>query len=236
MTDSFKEKYLKYKSKYLKQKNMTQVGGCYHPTQDMVTELLKLYYNYYEHVLGNIPDDTVRTNLKISLDFDNTKIYNGLPLFDLDIEYTIEQIKYYYDKYGIIVLRNPFASKKLLLGCGNKPLEHGNFDSGIHAHNGYITINPEITMNPTIIGAFGVDDGIKQLYLDIGFKFNEIIGEAVTIYVVENSPVTEKLKLTLDTVMIPDYKVGEIDYKIDYVPDKKGFDAFTNSYMFGVKE
>lgn len=79
-------------------------------------------------------------------------------LNNLDVNLSWNEIEDVFNKYGVIQLRKIDGdSHKLLLGCGNYPIDEGFRDWG-HFHKGMTTINPEITKNPTIIAAFGIDD------------------------------------------------------------------------------
>ena len=68
---------------------------------------------------------------------------------------SIEKIKEIYQSHGVIQLREIKDCKKLLIGCGNSPIHSYDDDERDHTHNGCITVNPEISVNPTIIGEIG---------------------------------------------------------------------------------
>jgi hypothetical protein len=92
----------------------------------------------------------------------------------------------------------------LLIGCGNSPLipsnkPHKNESeeqfkkryNEEHIHKDFITINPELTMNPTIVGAFGFDEGINKYLKEKNHKYNTFGHEAVTLMDfknIENTP------------------------------------------------
>jgi len=75
----------------------------------------------------------------------------------LDIQYTIEDIRENFEKYGVLLLR-PLKGIKLLLGCGNKPVCPYLAAQPYHEHDEYDTVNPEISTNPGLIAAFGAND------------------------------------------------------------------------------
>lgn len=159
----------------------------------------------------------------------------------LDITLPIQKIEAIFKETGIIVLRSPLSSRKLLLGCGSEPCPYSKFQSidkiptatssdsdtdsdtdysesdsdtdddveyyyketpsekaageissykwteaelsesiaigpedcdfdpsdptnysKMHAHKGFVTIDPQLGRNPTIVGAFGTDKGVTQ--------------------------------------------------------------------------
>lgn len=133
--------------------------------------LLALYKKYLatqtnEYIVRSIESDLERIEKNLDM------------LKNLDIDYTIEEIESSFDKYGVIMLRPIGGMESLLLGCGNCPVD-SNFSDKVHAHTGYDTINPELTMNPTVVGAFGVDKGLLELLPKDHYK--RLSGERLTI-------------------------------------------------------
>ncbi len=113
-----------------------------------IHNLLNMYKIYNERQTNPYIQDSIKSDL-------NRISELGIHcLSNLTLDYSLEEIEKKFEETGVIVLRNPQSSKKLLLGCGNCPVDK-NFDAFIHHHKDAVTINPEITMNPTIIGAFG---------------------------------------------------------------------------------
>lgn len=77
------------------------------------------------------------------------------PLDNLIVTIPLKEIIRTYGTYGILQLRPIGDYKKLLLGCGNNPIL--GYEEG-HHHKETITINPQLSKNPTIVGFFGVHD------------------------------------------------------------------------------
>lgn len=90
-------------------------------------------------------------------------------------DYTIEEIKQNFEKYGIIILRDPTKSKKLLIGCGNA------CDDNTHSHSDFVTVNPELHTNPSIVGGLFFDHGIEEFMNDHGWKYNVMASECCTL-------------------------------------------------------
>lgn len=68
-----------------------------------------------------------------------------------------------YQKYKVIQMRQYLSENVLILGCGNSPIAFGstfvkNKYKNKHLHTNCYTINPDLGMNPSIVGQFGVDD------------------------------------------------------------------------------
>ncbi len=98
---------------------------------------------------------------------------------ELVVDNDIEIIEQLYTDHNIIQLRKINNETKLILGCGNYPISFEGFSFtrpvyqnhmdpkyaremikyGMqHKHDGCYTINPDIGMNPSIIGEFGIQD------------------------------------------------------------------------------
>jgi hypothetical protein len=205
---SYKDKYLKYKKKYnnLLNGKKIQTGGNTLDTDD-IKRLFKLYLHYYS-------DTVLKNNLYIinSIHSDYNKIityrdydeYVGIKIFEnMEVDYSMDQIEDNYEKYKIIILRDPTKSKNLLVGCGTKPL----IELADHQHPDFTTINPEISINPTIVGALGADPGIEQFFIDNNYKFDNFYAEAVTL--ASNETIANNIADILDKIMITDYGVYE---------------------------
>ena len=114
-------------------------------------------------------DSMTFRNKNTSLDFPYKK--------ELDVTNDRETICTLFDKFKVIQLRNWKGEKKLILGCGNNPVFWGSCalkaeyqDSADdnnkkwlkfgtkHQHRGCYTIDPDIGMNPSIVGQFGIRD------------------------------------------------------------------------------
>ncbi|XWV25093.1 putative ORFan [Tupanvirus deep ocean] len=238
MSDKYILKYLKYKKKYEQLKKSmtiqnggastrTDVSGTRRLNMEGVNRLFNLYLRYYSKTV--LTNNTYLIN-SIHEDYNRTILYKSNDqhvgihvLRDIIVDYEIEEIEANFDKYGIIILRDPTKSKKLLLGCGSKPL----IDLINHDHQEFVTINPELSMNPTIIGAFGVDLGIQQFFMDNSFKFEQLYAEAVTI--TNNLQIGNQIADYLDQIMVENYDVYE--YPNEKVENLQGRDAFINSNM-----
>lgn len=104
----------------------------------------------------------------------------------LDIELPLKQIKAIYSESGVVQFReiDP-KSRTLVIGCGNKPLQRGGWETvvhdkiygSIHAHPGAVTIDPDPRMNPTIVAFFGV----KKLNILMDNSFDKVLIEAISI-------------------------------------------------------
>lgn len=162
------------------------------------SEIYSMYYQYRDSLkneiyLKNCVEHSLRT-----LGDSKKEIINNIQ--KLNITLPIDKIKDIFNKTGLIQLREADTSKKLLVGCGNGQIGDGGCKS---KHDGYITINPEIEMNPTIVGAFGHDDNLN-LILKEGF-FEEFHSECVTL----GSTFSELSKNTFKP-MIKGFKIYEI--------------------------
>jgi len=93
----------------------------------------------------------------------------------LNIECSMNELRTHYEKHGVLMLR-PLKGNELLLGCGNVPVESPYHDNPHHKHEGYDTINPMLSMNSTIVAAFGEDD--LEGLLPTGYK--KVVFEAFT--------------------------------------------------------
>jgi hypothetical protein len=131
--------------------------------------------------------------------FDQSGEPNLVFLQLLDIELPIEKIEEIFHKYSVIQLR-PLQSERLVVGCGNLPLQvgcrafhssvglmgfrrHQEFFTGYqrrHAHEGNDTIDIDIRMNPTVVGLFG-KDRMTQFFQEQGKFYKEIEPEAVFV-------------------------------------------------------
>jgi hypothetical protein len=90
----------------------------------------------------------------------------------------LDDVKNIFDEYHVIQLREVGISKNLLLGCGNDPVDpiYANRD---HNHDGMETINPELSMNPHVVAAFGIDEGLNCLLPKRHYE--NLYGEAITL-------------------------------------------------------
>lgn len=192
-----------------------------------VKRLFDLYLKYYSktvltnntYIIDSIHDDYCHL---VRHKIDETLI--GIHILrDIIVDYELEDIEANFEKYGIIILRNPLKSKKILLGCGSKPLI--GYEG--HNHQEFTTINPAITMNPTIVGAFGLEIGIQQYFIDHNHKFDQLYAEAVTLASDINT--ANNLADILDTIMIDNYKVYE--YPKEKIKPELGRNAFLKSNM-----
>lgn len=223
---SYREKYLKYKKKYTMLRDKLEQRGGLKLNMNGVERLFKLYLRYYAKIV--LTDeayiiDSIHTDHNNILAYRFQDQYMGSEVLRfIEVDYTIDQIEQNFEKYGIIILRDPTKSKKLLLGCGTKPL----IILKNHEHKDFTTINPQLSMNPTIVGAFGVDDGIERFFIDVNYKFDDLYGEAVTIAFDEKT--AEMTADKLDKIMEPNYGVYELDGNIFF---GKGREGFLNSYL-----
>jgi hypothetical protein len=120
----------------------------------------------------------------------------------LTITLPLEEMRRVFETYGVLQLR-PFNGIMALIGCGNNPIEKpyiplddyeldkskpipraalfvlceyfecSGSSLGDHRHEGYDTINPELTMNPTLVAAFGIDklEGVlPNTYIKVSYE------------------------------------------------------------------
>lgn len=179
-----------------------------------IKEILELYHAYRElqknQYIINCIDDDLKTIQKLG------------PNLKIDIELPFSTIKETFDKTGVIPLRDVKASKKLLLGCGNRPCSNEPDDSEEHAHAGFITVNPELTMNPTVIAAFGHNTGLNQVLPEN--HYTELHGEAITLGTIVDDFDKSALKC-----MTKDFKTFEVGF-----PDPQDFDK--SMFFYTTKE
>jgi hypothetical protein len=142
-------------------------------------EIYSMYLQYGQrhasdvYLSASINDDLVRLGAS-----DEERIQK---ITHLNVIIGIEKIREVFQKFGVIQLREVDSSTKILIGCGNSPIDlcFTNHRHEDHRHEGWVTVNPEITMNPSIIAAFGMD---KQLTRVLPLKFYDCVyGEAVTL-------------------------------------------------------
>lgn len=121
-------------------------------------------------------------NKNKSLDFPYKK--------ELCVDNNIKMMTHIYENYDAIQLRDLNGEHKLIVGCGNTPINAGGFTKKIyqkkgkdykdhnkfwikyrkeHKHKKCYTIDPNIGMNPSIVGEFGI--------IDITFLPREIFEE-----------------------------------------------------------
>jgi hypothetical protein len=161
---SYYDKILTIYQKVL-QEEYTAIEQCRKKYDNHVVE--KIYRNY-NLSKASIIETTKRIDENIQiLQNKSDVVWNNLTL-----DYTIDEIVKNYDKYAVIILRNPKKTTNLMIGCGE--------GSGLHAHDDYVTIDIGIKINPTVVGAFLIDNDIANIFED--HKFKIFTAEAVTIW------------------------------------------------------
>lgn len=209
---NYELKYLKYKHKYNEFKKKIQSGGGSVSTELDIKKLFILYLDYFkkklenqntsEYIINSLEDSIVRF------------IQNKKDLSDygsIQIDYPIDEIINNYNKYGIIILRDPTKSNKLLIGCGNNPYPT-SVTPGVHAHDGFVTINLDISTNPTIIGTIGVDVGIIDFLKSKNHKYNVLATEAVSLGGRESLKKNEIFVKTIENILTDKFTYLEIDH------------------------
>ncbi len=181
-----------------------------HLSANETNQLFSLYLTYFQKAV----DKNVKGSIKNDL---HRLIDDYKALQNLNVDYSFEDIEKNYKKYGIIILRDPTKSKILLLGAGNSPIIPRPM--GKHQHEGHITINPQLSMNPTIVGAFGFDEGINRFMKDKKHTFDVLSAEGVTIapsfkVLKQNPTFFEALKM-----LQKDFKNHEINDKNEVTED-----------------
>lgn len=126
--------------------------------------------SYYDSAWGTCSDHIEKLESEMKRGDQYPTVLN-----DLDIDLPLNEIEEIFNKYGVIQLRKiDNHSKKILLGCGNYPLEDFYRERG-HYHKDMTTIDPELIKNPTIVAAFGINDleGVlpQHQYDTLAFEF-----------------------------------------------------------------
>ncbi len=172
----------------------------------------------------------------------------GQQITQLTIELPFDQIKTIFKEKGVIQLRPANSASKLLLGCGNSPIVsalQNNYGNGVekmfkfHTHEDFITINPEIFMNPTIVAYFGIDDLETILPKN---HFNEIATELLA-YLKYNLTLVEQIKsiikLPFRAVEISDdrklyfeKKKNTISFKYNLIPKPSQYNELAYAIYF----
>lgn len=116
--------------------------------------IVNLYQHYYTDNVDSCAHYRGRNWIFGSKYFD-TGIFEQKK--NLTIVNNVNLINSMYDEYGIIQMRPLNNETQLLLGCGNTPL-CDIWSNEEHSHRKCYTIDPNIGMNPSIIGAFGIND------------------------------------------------------------------------------
>lgn len=112
---------------------------------------------------------------------DSDSIYSySFDITKLSIEYPLNVIKNNFNAYGVFILRPYNNQKKLIIGCGKKPLRNCGgypFDNEQeekeyhheHIHSDAYTIDPLHASNPDVVGAiqFNTFDFIPKESFDI---------------------------------------------------------------------
>lgn len=140
-------------------------------------------------------------------------------LLGLRVELPLEKIQEIFDQYHVIVLRDPSASESLLVGCGNSPITDVicKGEGHNHEHEEFVTIDPDITKNPTIIGAFGTQESLHSFLPQK--HYIKLVNELSSVAFSAN----EITKNTLDC-MAEDFKCYEMKSNGD-VKEESGFHA-----------
>lgn len=133
-------------------------------------------YEQYAALGGRYPHaqdciDLDIDNIRKALESENFWISNINPTLPM------QQIDMIFDKYQVIQLREVGISKNLLLGCGNTPALPA-FKTN-HQHAEMETINPQLSMNPSIVAAWGEDEGLNCI-LPQG-HYENLYGEAMAL-------------------------------------------------------
>ena len=180
-------------------------------------EIKRSYYNdnnlelhpYYDGSWGSCIDDLEILEKQINGGANYPSV-----LDKLEIDLSWEQIEEIFNKYGIIQLRKiDENSHKLLLGCGNKPI-NDFFQTRGHYHKGTTTVNPSLSMNPTIVASFGIDDLSNVLpsrqYDTLAFEY------------FGNMKKTDQLEKALDGEYFKENMDHSFYYNIDDAPCDEG--------------
>jgi hypothetical protein len=154
--NNYKNKYLKYKLKYLNNKiNTDLVGGAYDIKND---PLIK-------YIIDSVCSiESYCNSANIINEYTACSFFYGL-----DILMSLDEIKKIFKEKKYIQLRPYRGEKVLVIGCGNKRLDHGNSVHDVnhseeimqkhnynkfHSHYNEFTIDLSLVANPSIIGKF----------------------------------------------------------------------------------
>lgn len=164
----YKKKYLKYKSKYLSQKEDNTV----------ITYIKE------------------KTNILNSL-YNSNIFFNQHNLNELSILNNYNLIKNIYENNNYIELRPYNNEKVLIIGCGNKRLDCGNVEpcdniemkqlyDKYHSHENAFTIDIALVANPSIVS-----------YFNENIKFNTIPDHSFELIIFEGGgdPLSNPLEI-----------------------------------------
>ena len=164
-------------------------------------------------------------------------IFNYHPYFKLyksemetlDIQCTILEMKKQFKNSNNFSLRKYNNEKTLVIGCGNHPrlfygktwkeMErlHPSWYRERHNHKNCCTIDPDIAVNPTVVGLFGVHE--FPMFPDNAFKLIIFEGAPVDINL-------DNYKKELNRLLATNGKVIKIPYDF---PSIEHFYLFNNS-------
>jgi hypothetical protein len=90
------------------------------------------------------------------------KVSDSFEWGKMDIQLPLVKIEEVAKKYGVIPLRPvDYGCRTLIIGCGKRPLANAggypdwNHSMSGHSHQGAVTIDAYLPMNPDIVGFFG---------------------------------------------------------------------------------
>jgi hypothetical protein len=173
---------LKYKPKQLKYNNHNMSSNKVLSEQQLQEfhYIVRTWQRFYYMITGA---------LFMLFEFeDSDSIYSySFDITKLSIEYTIDDIKEKFNQYGVLIMRPYKNQKKLIVGCGKKPLrncggypfadkqEEKEYHSE-HSHDDEYTIDPLHASNPDVIGAiqFNKLDFLAEESFDI-IEFEGIV-------------------------------------------------------------
>jgi len=125
-------------------------------TDEIIDRLMTLYIRYFNACMT----DSKIYALNLCKIVHNEMIHLTYEsLSSLTLDYDIQTIEKMFDTFGIIVLRNPTISKKLIISerYGEK----------------FATMYPTLRANPTIVGCYNIDN-INSLLKKFAHKYDEI--------------------------------------------------------------
>lgn len=161
---------------------------------DIVLELFCIYDENNEFASGSNGPRLLWTDHDVDYkDIHKLRVLRNKYKKGLHITTNESEIRSIFDSFNVIVLRKYQNESKLILGCGNNPLSFGatflrnDWDQTYksdndyikkcqwdnHMHNNEYTINPDVGMNPSMVGEFGINDFTflgKQIFEEIIFE------------------------------------------------------------------
>lgn len=146
-------------------------------------ELYKIYIEYLSNHIIESDQSVAFVAKNCLMELENKEKFMSL-IDKIEITLDFDTIMDIYKKTGLIMLRKPENEESILLGCGRNPPnltdEYKNKNPDKHYHRDYYTIDPDISMAPSIIAFFGTDnEKLSKVFKIYGKTFSSITTETV---------------------------------------------------------